>query len=60
MSEKDREYDQLKNQEIIYQVKSYGINHSFQRASPHFPSSSPARFSTPNQTKQRQQSLEES
>ena len=59
MPEKDREYVQFKIQEIIYQVKSYGINHSFQTAIPHFPGSPPARFSTPNQTMQRQ-SLEQS
>ena len=60
MPEKDREYVQFKIQEIIYQVKSYGINHSFQTATPHFSDSLSARFSTPNQTKQRQQSLEQS
>ena len=37
MPEKDREYVQFKIQEIIYQVKSYGINHSFQTATPIFP-----------------------
>ena len=60
MPEKDYEYVQFKIQEIIYQVKSYDIKHSFQTAIPHFPGSPPARFSTPNQTMQRQQSLEQS
>ena len=36
MPEKDCEYVQFKIQEIIYQVKSYGINHSFQTAIPIF------------------------
>ena len=44
-----------------YQVKSYGINHSLQTASPYFPTSRPAaRFSTPNQTMHRRQSLDKS
>ena len=54
MPEKDREYVQFEIQGIIYQVKSCGINHLFQTAIPHFPGSPPARFSTPNQTMQRQ------
>ena len=58
MPEKDSEYVQFKIQEIIYQVKSYGINHSFQTAIPHFPGSTSPRFSTPNQSMQRKQSLE--
>ena len=53
MPEKDHEYVQFKIQEIIYQAKSYGINHSFQAAIPLFPGSPTARFSTPNQTMQR-------
>ena len=60
MPEKDREYVQFEIQEIIYQFKSCGINHLFQTAIPHFPGSPPARFSTPNQTMQRQQLLEQS
>ena len=60
MPEKDHEYVQFKIQEIIYQAKSYGINHSFQAAIPLFPGSPTARFPTPNQTMQRQQSSEQS
>ena len=37
MPEKDRECVQFKIQEIMYQIKSYGINHLFQTAIPIFP-----------------------
>ena len=50
MPEQDSEYIHFKTQEIIYQVKFYDINHSFQTASSHFLGSWPARFSTPKQT----------
>ena len=60
MPEKDRECVQFKIQEIMYQIKSYGINHLFQTAIPNFPRSPSARFSTPNWKMQRQQSLEQS
>ena len=53
MPEKHREYVEFEIQEIIDQVKSYGFNHSFY-------SGWPARFSTPNQTMQRLESLAES
>ena len=36
MPEQDSEYIHFKTQEIIYQVKFYDINHSFQTASSHF------------------------
>ena len=58
MPKKDREYDrQFKIPEIFRQVKFYGIRHSFKTVSPYFPGGSLARFSTPNQTMQTQQSL---
>ena len=60
MPEKGREYVQFKIQEFIYQLKIQGINHLIQTATSHFPNSSAARFWTPNETVQRQQSLEES
>ena len=50
MPEQDSEYIHFKTQEIIYQVKFYDINHSFQTASSHFLGSWPTRFSTPKQT----------
>ena len=60
MPEKYRESVQINIQEIIYQVKSYGIIHTCQTATSHFLGSPPARFSTPSQTMQRQQSSEQS
>ena len=36
MPEQDSEYIHFKTQEIIYQVKFYDTNHSFQTASSHF------------------------
>ena len=44
MPEQDSEYIHFKTEEIMYQVKFYDINHSFQTASPHSPGSWPARF----------------
>ena len=44
MPEKDCVYVQLKIQEIIYRLRPYGINHSFQTASLHFPGTLPSKF----------------
>ena len=44
MPEKDCVYVQLKIQEIIYRVRPYGINHSFQTASLHFPGTPLSKF----------------